>query len=109
MKETVDRRVGLGRIAADFDVSRPAISQHLKVLLDAGLVHERREGRRRIYALDPTPLAEVSEWLETYRASWERNLLSLKEYVEAEATAGSASSPKASPPRRRRRDRGRRG
>jgi DNA-binding transcriptional ArsR family regulator len=71
-------------IAAGFEVSRPAISQHLKVLLEAGLVRERRQGRQRIYALDPAPLAAVGHWLESYRAAWQRNLTSLKEYVEAE-------------------------
>jgi DNA-binding transcriptional ArsR family regulator len=87
-------------IAADFEVSRPAISQHLKVLLEAGLVRERREGRRRVYALDAAPLAGVEEWLESYRGFWERNLAGLKEFVEAEERARG--------PKRRRRQHGRR-
>lgn len=80
-------------IAADFDVSRPAISQHLRVLLDAGLLRERRDGRRRIYALNATPLAQVDEWLRSYRAFWERNLQGLKEFVESEGPeAGGVES-----------------
>jgi DNA-binding transcriptional ArsR family regulator len=75
------------RLADGFDVSRPAISQHLKVLRDAGLVRERKEGRCRIYALNPQPLRTVDRWLEAYRRFWERNLLGLKEYVEAEQRA----------------------
>jgi DNA-binding transcriptional ArsR family regulator len=71
-------------LAAGFDVSRPAISQHLKVLLDAGLVGERKEGRQRYYSLHAQPLRAVDAWLSAYRRFWERNLLGLKEYVEAE-------------------------
>lgn len=75
------------KLADGFDMSRPAISQHLKVLRDAGLVRERREGRCRFYALSSQPLRAVDRWLEAYRCMWERNLLGLKEYVEAEARA----------------------
>lgn len=71
-------------IAAGFDMSRPAISQHLRVLREASLVHERREGRCRFYSVRPEPLAAVDAWLEAYRVSWQKNLLSLKEFVEAE-------------------------
>ena len=97
-------------IAADFAVSRPAISQHLKVLRDAGLVRERRDGRRRIYALEAAPLARVDAWLRSYRTFWERNLESLKEYVEAQpATADATNEERRSEPEptvaiRRRRD-----
>lgn len=69
-------------IAEGFEVSRPAISQHLKVLLDAGLVREKKDGRNRIYALEATPLSAVDEWLAAYRGAWETNLLGLKQYVE---------------------------
>ena len=78
----------VGTLALGFDVSRPAISQHLKVLRDAGLVRERKEGRNRIYALRPLPLRAVDAWLEDYRRFWERSLLGLKDYVEAEERAG---------------------
>jgi DNA-binding transcriptional ArsR family regulator len=79
------------KLADGFDVSRPAISQHLKVLRDAGLVRERKEGRCRFYALNPEPLRSVDRWLEAYRGFWERNLLDLKEYVEAEERADRQS------------------
>ena len=59
-----------GGIASYFPVSRPAIAKHLRVLKSAGLVHERAEGRHRIYALDPAPLAGVDRWLQPYRAFW---------------------------------------
>src|SRR3954464_2691934 len=59
-----------GELADRFPVSRPAISRHLRVLREAGLVRVRTEGRRRLYALDPRPLAELDDWLEQYRDLW---------------------------------------
>lgn len=73
-----------GRIARAFPVSRPAISKHLRVLRRARLVHERREGRRRMYKLNPGPLLAVDNWLSHYRVFWEANLASLKKFVETE-------------------------
>ncbi|MFI4944380.1 MAG: ArsR/SmtB family transcription factor [Burkholderiales bacterium] len=77
----------VGALAEGFEVSRPAISQHLKVLLEAGLVRERKQGRQRFYSLHAQPLRAVNAWLQSYRSTWERNLLGLKEYVEAEERA----------------------
>jgi DNA-binding transcriptional ArsR family regulator len=59
-----------GELAECFPVSRPAISRHLRVLREAGLVTVRTDGRRRLYALDPRPLAELDDWLEQYRDLW---------------------------------------
>ncbi|WP_299947677.1 metalloregulator ArsR/SmtB family transcription factor [uncultured Ruegeria sp.] len=61
-----DRPRAVGDLAADLPVSRPAVSQHLKVLSDAGLVVCRAEGTRRIYAARPEGLAELRTWLERY-------------------------------------------
>ncbi|SFF22077.1 DNA-binding transcriptional regulator, ArsR family [Blastococcus tunisiensis] len=63
-----------GELAARFPVSRPAISRHLRVLREAGLVTARAEGKRRLYALDPAPLREIDDWLEPYRDLWARRL-----------------------------------
>ena len=67
-RELLERLTGgelpANRLAEPFKVSRPAISQHLDVLVDAGLVTERREGRARLYRLNPVPLREVREWVE---------------------------------------------
>jgi DNA-binding transcriptional ArsR family regulator len=63
-----------GELAARFPVSRPAVSRHLRVLREAGLVTARTEGRRRLYALDPGPLREIDDWLEPYRDLWGRRL-----------------------------------
>jgi DNA-binding transcriptional ArsR family regulator len=73
-----------GEIARAFPISRPAISKHLKILRRAHLVEERREGRHRLYQLNPEPLKAVDTWLEQYRSFWTANLASLKSFVEAE-------------------------
>jgi len=53
-----------GEIASHFPTSRPGVSRHLRVLRDAGLVHVREQGQRRLYSLEPEPLAELQAWLE---------------------------------------------
>jgi DNA-binding transcriptional ArsR family regulator len=63
-----------GQIAAEFPTSRPGVSRHLRVLRENGLVRARGEGQRRIYSLDPAPLAELEEWLERYRSFWTNRL-----------------------------------
>ena len=72
-----------GRIAMAFPVSRPAISRHLRVLLEADLVQERRSGRHRVYQLNPAPLKAVDLWLANYRAFWGTKLAHLKAFAEA--------------------------
>jgi len=67
-----------GEIADEFDVSQPAISQHLKALRDAGLVQMRAEAQRRIYALDPAGLAAIDTWLESVRRFWPAKLDALE-------------------------------
>ena len=76
-----DTEVPAGELAAQFPVSRPAVSRHLRVLREAGLVHERREGRLRLYRADPAPLAELRGWLDAY---WAERLDALKALAEEE-------------------------
>jgi DNA-binding transcriptional ArsR family regulator len=66
--------VAAGALADGFPVSRPAISRHLRVLREAGLVTARADGKRRFYALDPRPLQEVDDWLAPYRDLWAQRL-----------------------------------
>lgn len=73
-----------GEIASSFTVSRPAISKHLAILRRAHLVEERREGRHRLYRLNPDPLKAVDSWLEQYRGFWTASLNNLKAFVETE-------------------------
>jgi DNA-binding transcriptional ArsR family regulator len=69
-------------LAADFSSSRPAISKHLRVLRASRLVSERRDGRERLYQLEPFPLQGVAGWLEGYRLFWQRSLTNLKRHLE---------------------------
>lgn len=85
-RRTILRLVGeselsAGEIAAHFDVTRPAISQHLTILRNAGLVAERREGPRRLYRVRPEGLADVREYLEGF---WAEGLDRLKAAAEEE-------------------------
>jgi DNA-binding transcriptional ArsR family regulator len=61
-------------IAAEFGISQPAVSQHLRVLREAGFATVRAEGTRRLYAVDPDPLREVDRWLEQFRQFWSSRL-----------------------------------
>jgi DNA-binding transcriptional ArsR family regulator len=61
-----DRPSAVGELAALLPVSRPAVSQHLKVLKDAGLVREERQGSRRIYQLDPDGVAELRDYMDRF-------------------------------------------
>ena len=69
----------VGEIARDLPVSRPAVSQHLKVLKDAGLVFDRRDGNRRLYAIDPTGVGALREYLDQF---WNQALAAFKEAAE---------------------------
>lgn len=78
-----------GDLAARFDVSWPAVSQHLGVLKRARLVRERRVGRSRFYALDARPLArECAPWIAAKVDAWKARLARLKQYLESEAKPG---------------------
>jgi DNA-binding transcriptional ArsR family regulator len=70
-----------GEIAAHFDITRPAVSQHLQVLVTAGLVSVRKDGTRRLYHARPEGLAELREFLESF---WDDHLLRLRWAAEAE-------------------------
>lgn len=80
-----------GKLGAVFSVSQPAISRHLRVLRDSGLVRWRGEAQRRIYRLEPKPLAEIDTWLEKYRRFWTERLNKLEEHL---ADAGLAKEDK---------------
>lgn len=77
----------VGRLAHGLPVSRPAVSQHLKVLKEAGLVHEAQDGTRRIYSIDPHGLAQLRAWLDQF---WESALEAFK--AEAEQSSGDGDT-----------------
>jgi DNA-binding transcriptional ArsR family regulator len=74
-----DGEVPAGELADAFPVSRPAVSRHLRVLREAGLVRERRDGRLRLYRADPAPLEELRAWLDQY---WAERLDALQSLAE---------------------------
>src|SRR5712691_2301994 len=76
-----DGELSAGEIAGHFDVTRPAVSQHLTVLKEAGLVSERRNGARRLYRARPEGLVELKEFLEEF---WDARLETLKHEAERE-------------------------
>ena len=76
-----DGELSAGAIAAHFDVTRPAVSQHLAVLKEAGLVEERRNGTRRLYRARPEGLDPIREFLEQF---WDERLEALKREAELE-------------------------
>lgn len=77
-----------GELAEQFEMSRPAVSQHLKVLRDVGLVTARVDAQRRIYSLDAGGLAEIDEWLGKVRDFWAENLDRLEQAMQAPAANG---------------------
>ena len=81
MQVVRDAELPAGEIASRFNVTRPAVSQHLKVLVDAGLVTVRSQGTRRLYKARPEGLDDVRRFLDSF---WEQRLQRLKEAVEAE-------------------------
>jgi DNA-binding transcriptional ArsR family regulator len=79
-----------GEIAAEFDVSAAAISQHLKVLREARLVQVRVEAQRRIYSLDPAGLGEIEAWLKSVRQFWSGRLDALERELRRPQEAAKA-------------------
>lgn len=71
----------VGAIAGHFRMSRPAVSQHLRILLDAGLVAEQRQGRERHYRLVPERLGPVRDWIAQYERFWDDRLRRLQDHL----------------------------
>jgi DNA-binding transcriptional ArsR family regulator len=76
-----DEELTAGTLAAQFAVSRPAVSRHLRVLREAGLIAERRAGKYRLYRANLEPLAELREWLDDY---WAGRLGALRKLAKKE-------------------------
>jgi len=74
----------VGSLSSHFPMSRTAVSKHLRILADAGLVKERRVGRETRYRMDPDPLLELKRWLSYYDRYWENKMAALKLFVESD-------------------------
>jgi DNA-binding transcriptional ArsR family regulator len=92
----VGRELAAGEIGAAFEISAPAVSQHLKVLKEASIVRVRIDGQRRIYALDPTGFAELDLWLSSVRRFWIPRLDELERQIQRHK-AEEAKKPSSKP------------
>ena len=81
------RERAAGEVAAHFDISRPAISKHLRILKQAGLLEERRAGTQRLYRARPERLADARRFLESF---WDEGLAAIKRSAEGDARGGRA-------------------
>jgi DNA-binding transcriptional ArsR family regulator len=77
-----DEERPVGELVAALGISQPAVSKHLRLLRDAGLVEVRADGQRRLYRLCPEPLREIDEWLTPYRAAWGDRLEALEHHLD---------------------------
>jgi DNA-binding transcriptional ArsR family regulator len=83
--ELRDSECSVGELVGALELSQPAVSKHLKVLRDGGLVSYRVAAQRRIYRIEPAPFRELDEWLAPYRALWTRHLDALERHLDKES------------------------
>lgn len=96
------RSLNLNAVAGNFDVSRPAISKHIKILTECGLITIRRQGREHFCEANLKPLVEVSSWVDQYREFWTARLDALEAYLEkSEPTFAKATVDKKKLKRKR--------
>ena len=96
----------VAELAEPFSISQPAISRHLKVLQNAGLISRRRVAQTRPCHIEGKSLADVTRWLDAYRDLWEQNFARLDEVLRQMAPAKAAAGASEQRPRSRRRRRG---
>ena len=82
----LERPRAVNELVERLGLSQPGTSKHLRVLREAGLVQVRREAQRRVYALDPGPLAELDAWLAPYRRMWNERLDALERHLDRQAS-----------------------
>jgi DNA-binding transcriptional ArsR family regulator len=86
--------LNLNAVAERFDISRPAISKHIKILTECGLVTIKQHGRERYCEARLQKLNEVSEWIEQYRVFWTKKLDALEYFLSAEAPEPGKRTPR---------------
>jgi DNA-binding transcriptional ArsR family regulator len=79
-----------GEVAGAFAISRPAVSRHLRVLREAGLASSRSDAQRRVYRLEPEPMAEMEAWLARYRSAWTERLDRLERHIRSRTQTGGS-------------------
>lgn len=80
-------------LTAELGLSQPLVSSHLRMLRESGLVRVKAMAQRRIYSLNPAPLAEVDDWLGAYRKQWNRHIDALEEHLDRQAKKRKGESP----------------
>ncbi|MEV4457909.1 metalloregulator ArsR/SmtB family transcription factor [Microbispora sp. NPDC049633] len=88
-------------LASRFAMARPSFSEHLRVLREAGLVSERRDGRRRLYRLEPVPLVQVRDWLDPYERFWRGRLSALRHLLDDTTTGDTGDTTNRAHPEER--------
>ena len=86
--------LNLNAVAENFDISRPAISKHIKILTECGLITIKQQGRERYCEAKLKKLNQVSEWVEQYRQFWEQKLDALENYLDGLQSADKTNSKK---------------
>jgi DNA-binding transcriptional ArsR family regulator len=81
------QRLNLNAVADNFSISRPAVSKHVRILTECGLVVIRREGRERYCQADLRKLRQVADWAERYREFWTKKMDALDEFLQKEKKA----------------------
>ncbi len=89
--------LNLNTVADNFDISRPAISKHIKILTQCGLLTIRQKGRDRYCEANFKKLSEVSDWVEQYRSFWNNKLDALGDFLDKENAENNKMSPKDKP------------
>jgi DNA-binding transcriptional ArsR family regulator len=82
-----DGELPVGELVAQLNMSQPAVSKHLRVLKEAGMVDVRADAQRRLYRIRPEPLAELDDWLASYRKLWTTRLDRLEEHLDRRRNA----------------------
>jgi len=83
----------VNEIAGNLAIARPGVSRHLRILREAGLVRVRKDAQRRIYAIDPEPLADLDRWLGPYRELWTNRMSALHTEIARGKRARRAPGP----------------
>jgi DNA-binding transcriptional ArsR family regulator len=84
-----DGECAVGDLIAELGLSQPATSKHLRVLRDTGLVRVRKDAQRRVYAIEPAPMADIDAWLVPYRQFWNARLDRLGRHLDESAAKGT--------------------
>ena len=88
------RSLNLNSVAENFDISRPAISKHIKILTECGLIKIKQQGRERYCEANLKSLGQVSEWIEQYRVFWTKKLDALEHFLAKETATPPQGKPK---------------